>query len=131
MLRIRTPQKPRQAKHQGKLDNSGLAGREANDGLSSTFAKACREADAKQSRKPVDPRIARARRLLDDDVSLERAWSEVNSSHDVPLATIEAAEFLIRQGKPAELRAWLARRTTHECEAILQCLERRKRARVK
>jgi hypothetical protein len=29
MLRIRTPQKPRQAKHQGKLDNSGLAGREA------------------------------------------------------------------------------------------------------
>jgi hypothetical protein len=75
--------------------------------------------------------LARLRALMADDVSLERAWSEVNSSHDVSLATIEAAEFLIQQKDPARLRTWLSKHTAQECAAILQCLERRKRARVK
>jgi hypothetical protein len=63
------------------------------DGLPSTFAKACREADAEQ--------------------------------------VLRAAEFLIRQKDPAKLRAWLSKYTAQECEALLQCLEWRKRARVK
>jgi hypothetical protein len=44
----------------------------------STFAAACRKADAKQRRATVDPANERARRLLDDSVSLERVWAEVN-----------------------------------------------------
>jgi hypothetical protein len=94
------------------------------DGLPSTFAKACRKADEKQSRKPVDPRIERARRLLDDDVSFECAWDEFNAPEAVPTATLDAAEFLIRQKDPARLRAWVKKHTTAERKAILQHLKR-------
>jgi hypothetical protein len=48
------------------------------DGLSSTFAKLSREADEKQRRKLPDPRLERLRRLMDDDVSIERACHEIN-----------------------------------------------------
>jgi hypothetical protein len=46
-----------------------------------TFAKACREADKKQRRKPKDPRIARLRKLMADDVSLEQAHAEISTWH--------------------------------------------------
>jgi hypothetical protein len=47
----------------------------------STFAAACRKADARARTRPVPAEIQRARRLLDDDVSLERAYAELGSSH--------------------------------------------------
>jgi hypothetical protein len=43
-----------------------------------SFAKACREADRKQRRRPKDPRVERLRKLMADDISLERAWGELN-----------------------------------------------------
>jgi hypothetical protein len=43
-----------------------------------TFGEFCREADKKQRRKPVDARITRLRKLMADDVSLDRAWRELN-----------------------------------------------------
>jgi hypothetical protein len=43
-----------------------------------SFREACRHADAKGRRKPVDQHIERLRRLTEPDVTLERAWSETN-----------------------------------------------------
>ena len=45
--------------------------------LDETFAAACRKADREQRRKPVDPKIARARRLMADKVSYESAYAEM------------------------------------------------------
>jgi hypothetical protein len=69
------------------------------DGLSSTFAKLCREADEKQRRKLPDPRLERLRRLMDDDMSIERACDEINHPTDRAAAsTIEALMFSLRDG---------------------------------
>jgi hypothetical protein len=47
------------------------------EGLPSTFAAACRAADERQRRKPVDPAIERLRRLLDDEISLDQDYREI------------------------------------------------------
>jgi hypothetical protein len=47
---------------------------------SSEFPAICRAADARARARPVPAEIRRARRLLDDSVSLERAYAEINSS---------------------------------------------------
>jgi hypothetical protein len=47
-----------------------------------------------------------------DDVSIERAWREINSRApgDVSIATLHAAQFLLQQDDPKRLQAWLANR---------------------
>jgi len=59
--------------------------------------------------RPQDPRILRARRLLADNVSLDRAWAEINGNRFTPEATIEALVYSLRRGaaelsKPDTLR---------------------------
>jgi hypothetical protein len=69
--------------------------------VSNTFARFCREADKRQRRKPIDPRIVRARRLLDDDVLLEAAWHKINTERlhgRAAEATVEALMFSLRAG---------------------------------
>ena len=74
------------------------------DGLSSSFVKLCREADEKQLRKVSDPRFERLRRLMDDDVSIERAWQEINHPTDRATAsTLEALMFGLRERGAAAL----------------------------
>src|SRR5262249_52494139 len=74
------------------------------DGLSSTFAKLCREADEKQRRKLPDWRLERLRRLMADDVTLERGWHEINHPTDGAAAsTIEALMFALRERGTAAL----------------------------
>lgn len=97
------------------------------DGLPSTFAAACRTADQKQRRKPPDPTIERARRLLADEVTLERAWHEFNIPAGISASTLEAAEYLLRQKDPARLADWLDHHSAGTREAILRHLEQRKR----
>jgi hypothetical protein len=77
------------------------------EGLSSTFAVFCHAADTKRARKTIDPRLNK------------RAPGEM------PNATLQAAEYLVREKDPARMRAWLDRHTAQEREAILQQLERR------
>jgi hypothetical protein len=48
-----------------------------------TFWRACARADAKAAKAKRDPKTERLRRLLDDDVSLERAYAELNP-HPTP-----------------------------------------------
>jgi hypothetical protein len=43
-----------------------------------SFCEACRRGDAQRQRDNKNPDIIRARRLLDDKASLERAWSAMN-----------------------------------------------------
>jgi hypothetical protein len=100
------------------------------DGLSSSFAALCRAADEKQRRKPPDPHLERLRTLMDDDVSLERTWHELNKPIGAAASTLQAAEFLVQQKDPPRLRSWLDNHTAQEREAILQHLEQRKRARA-
>jgi hypothetical protein len=95
------------------------------EGLSSTFAAACRKADEKQRRKPPDPRLEKLRRLLDDDVSLERAWEELNKPTDHAAAsTVEALMFSLRERgvaalAEAETRRRLAALSTTQVQVIL------------
>jgi len=68
------------------------------DGLSSTLAELCREADEKQRCKLPDPRLERLRRLMDDDVSIERAWHKINPNDRAAASTVEALMFSLRDG---------------------------------
>jgi hypothetical protein len=114
-----------------KDSNGGDDANASPDG--STFAEACRKADEKQRRKSPDPRLERLRRFMDDDVSLERAWHELNARApgDVPIATLRTAEHLLQQGDADRWRKWFDARSPAERVAILQHLERRKGRRGK
>jgi len=92
-----------------------------------TFAQACREADKKRRRAPADARLKRLRRLLADDVSVERAWRELNSTPGVRIATLYAAEFLMQVGDPERWRKWFDAHSAQERAGILRHLDSIKR----
>jgi hypothetical protein len=85
----------------------------------STFAAACREADEKQRRKAENPHL--------DDVSIESAWHHLSRPLGVPIATLWTAEFLLQQNDPARLKAWLARHSREQRNAIRKHLQNKKR----
>jgi hypothetical protein len=91
--------------------------------IDDTFAALCRAADEKQRRKPPDPDLERLRTLMDDDVSLDRAWRELNRPSSAPEATLRAAEFLVQHGDAERFRAWLDRHSAEERAAIRKHLE--------
>jgi hypothetical protein len=70
--------------------------------MEETFERACREADRKAASRPQDPRILRARRLLADDISLERAYYGILRDRPAPESLIDALVFSLRRG-PGEL----------------------------
>ena len=78
------------------------------EGLPSSFAAACRKADAAQRRKPVP--VERPRRAVAE-------------------STLQAAEFLMREGDIERFCQWFERHTPQERAEILDHLERRRRAR--
>jgi hypothetical protein len=65
----------------------------------STFAAACRKADAKARAQPISPDIKRRRELLEDDTSLDRAYSEINRSRSrAANSTVDALVSSLRSG---------------------------------
>jgi hypothetical protein len=62
-----------------------------------TFERACRDADRKAASRPEDPKM-RARRLLADDVSYERAYAEFMRERPMPKATADALVCSLRRG---------------------------------
>jgi hypothetical protein len=69
-----------------------------------TFARFCRYADKRQRREPVDPHTVRARRLLADDISLERAYGEIHAERlrgRAAAATVDALVYQLRKGGSA------------------------------
>jgi hypothetical protein len=79
---------------------------------SRTSTAAYDEIDTEQFQQPQDPHIEKLRQLMDDSVSLEQAWSELNTEHlreRAAAATVEALMFSLRSGlsalsKPDTLR---------------------------
>jgi molybdopterin-guanine dinucleotide biosynthesis protein A len=74
--------------------------------------------------------LALLRKLMAENISLDRAVYEIaeahQAAHAVATATLAAAEHLIQQDDAERLRAWLDRHSAHECAAILQHLKQRK-----
>src|SRR5215467_14112973 len=102
--RIVTQAKPHHATFQAVYDGRRCVGDLIARGHEESFAKLCRAADEKQRQKPVDPRIARARRLLADDISLDRAYAEIISEllrDRAADSTVEALMFSLRSGVAA------------------------------
>jgi hypothetical protein len=95
-----------------------------------TFARFCRDADKEQRQRPLDPRIVRGRRLLADDVSLERAYGEIHAERlrgRTAEATVEALVYQLRKGGAAlsdpnarRRLAELSEQQMHEVSARLQ-----------
>jgi hypothetical protein len=78
----------------------------------------CRELAAGRQRENAE--ILRARRLLDEDFSLERAWSEINDAPARAAAsTIEALMFSLRAGGAALACPHARRRLAELTEAQL------------
>jgi hypothetical protein len=90
-----------------------------------TFARACRTADEKARSQPVDPTIERARRLLADDVSFERAYYETRKPTQVPIATLRAAEYLHDLGDLERFKQWFDRHSADARAAISRHLNER------
>ena len=69
------------------------------DGKRRAFEHACREADRKAAAQRQDRRLKDLRRLLLDNVSLERAWTELKRGDgQAPQALVEALMFSLRRG---------------------------------
>jgi len=66
--------------------------------MEDTFERACRQADRKAASRPQDPRILHARRLLGDDISLERAYGVIMRDRPAPEAMVDALVFSLRRG---------------------------------
>src|SRR5262245_58856179 len=66
--------------------------------MNDTFEHACRKADRKAAARPQDHRLERLRRLLESEVSLERAWHELNRGDgQAPQALVEALMYSLRE----------------------------------
>jgi len=64
-----------------------------------SFERACDRADELARQQCVSEETLRARRLLSDDVSIERAWNEINDPHrrPTPRSTVEAILHRVRE----------------------------------
>jgi hypothetical protein len=58
----------------------------------------CREADRRAASRPVDAKTLRARRLLADDISYDRAYGEIMRDRPAPEAMVDALVFSLRRG---------------------------------
>jgi hypothetical protein len=77
----------------GEIDlEEAFEGLMGDDDMAS-FWNACARADAQQKR---DPKIEQLRRLMSEDVSLDRAYAAMNSSRPTPASTIEAIKQAVR-----------------------------------
>jgi hypothetical protein len=89
-------------------------------GLSSTFAAACRKADAKIGERPelddIPPGCASAARLQRD---YEATSERQRARYGPPEATLQAAAFLVREGDPKRLEDWLLTHSKRERAAIV------------
>lgn len=73
-------------------------------------------------------RLARARRLMANNISLERAYAELNkrAPGDVPTVTLDAAEYLVQQNDLQRLKNWLMLHNPDDRAAIRKHLSKRR-----
>lgn len=95
------------------------------EGLSPTFADACRKTDAEYRRK------GRPTSIIDQILDAPSDWAAYqiafHSRRDAVVAasTLQAAEFLWRTGDRKRLETWLREHNNEEIGAILEHLERK------
>ena len=85
------------------------------------FCRACRDADRQKARnKPGHTEdLARLRRLMSDNVSLERTWAELNYSRNrTPQVTIEAMMHAVRERGLAALKEPATAERIEPCDAV-------------
>jgi hypothetical protein len=58
----------------------------------------CREADRRAASRPADAKTLRARRLLAEEISYDRAYGEIMSDRPAPEAMLDALVFSLRRG---------------------------------
>ena len=88
-----------------------------------SFSTLCREADRRQRRQPVDPRIARARRLLADNTTIDRVDAELRADRlrgRAAESTVDALVFSLRSGVAALKRSDVLRRLSELSDAQLR-----------
>jgi hypothetical protein len=101
-----------------------------NPCVNPSFCAASRRADAhlaaerKAGRLRESAEVLRARRLLADDISLERAWAELNDprSHPTPQATIEAILHCVRERGLAALNEPATVERLARCDAAAKAI---------
>jgi hypothetical protein len=99
-----------------------------------SFCQSCREADAKAAAERRNhPRSRWLRRLMDDDISLERAYYAMLKARPTPDATIEAVKQAVRDRGLAALKEANTRERLSRCDdaaraEIDRWLQQRKRA---
>jgi hypothetical protein len=93
--------------------------------MDDTFERACRDADRKPASRPEDPRILRARRLLADDVSYERAYAEFMRERPTSEATVDALVYSLRRGIAELTRPDILRRLSELDKGQLKAICRR------
>jgi hypothetical protein len=89
--------------------------------INPSFCKACRSDDRQKARsKPKHAEdLARLRRLMSDDISLERAWAELNDfrNRPTPKATIEAVMYAVQERGLAALKEPATAARLEHCDA--------------
>jgi hypothetical protein len=98
--------------------------------INPNWCRICRGADAKLAEERKAGRhvesadILRMRRLLSEDVSLERMWTEINDwrNRPTPQVTVEAIMYCVRTRGPAALKepANIERLTRCDAAALAQ-----------
>jgi hypothetical protein len=82
-----------------------------------TFWRACERADAAPNRQPVDPKIGCVWRLLDDTVSLDRAYAIITANRPTPETSIDAIKVAVRDRGVAALNEPATRQRLQRCDA--------------
>jgi hypothetical protein len=84
-----------------------------------SFCKVCRNADRQGVRsKPGHAEdLARQRRLVSDDISLDAAWYQLNGNRPTPKATIEAVMHAVRQRGLVALKEPATAARLEHCDA--------------
>jgi hypothetical protein len=80
-----------------------------------SFCQLCGEADAKAAASRRDPN--RLQRLMDDDLSLERAYAQMMKARPTPNATIEAVKQAVRGRGMSALDEKETRERLQRCDA--------------
>jgi len=97
--------------------------------MTTSFERACARADAKAMRQPRDPETERLRALLDDNVSLDRAYALINAHHfrgRAAESTVEALVYDLREhGLDALKRPGNARRLSDLSDEQLATVNKR------
>jgi hypothetical protein len=92
------------------------------------FGFACDRAELEAAKQPTSAAVARTRRLLEDDVSLDRAWREINdpSNRPTPAVVLEAIWWCVCERGPQALHEPKNVERLNRCDANARAeLERR------